>query len=134
MIKDNVIEKVIVPKLHGSSCALCIRLVADPRTDGAEGIILQPEDVGDDEPGQTSEAKGMFLGVALCSKFNKLLLIPDQDMTFMPATNITIHRQILKLLELAALEGLTLYVFLTFLSSQIAADISVGYFHPSRKF
>jgi oxalate---CoA ligase len=61
LIKDNVIEKVIVPKLYGSSSALCIRLVGDSRTEGTEGVVVQSGDVGDEEQQEeTSDDMGEF--------------------------------------------------------------------------
>jgi hypothetical protein len=68
LIKDKLIEKVIVPKLHGSSSVLCIRLVADPRTEGTEGIVVQPGDVGEEEQeGDALEDKSTFFLVIVWS-------------------------------------------------------------------
>jgi hypothetical protein len=60
LIKEGVIEKVIVPKMQGSMRTLCIRLVQDNRTSGADGIVVQPGDVGDEEQeAETPEDKGV---------------------------------------------------------------------------
>ncbi|KAF8526018.1 hypothetical protein BU17DRAFT_41424 [Hysterangium stoloniferum] len=92
LIKERVIEKVIVPKGRGSSTALCIRLVEDPRAADIDGIVVQPGDEGDDEHDIDPAIQSVSEKVA----------------TSMPLMNMTIHRQMLQLLAQEGSKGLTL--------------------------
>ncbi|KAF8589533.1 hypothetical protein K439DRAFT_1332462 [Ramaria rubella] len=89
LIEEKIIEKVTVPKVQGTTRALCIRLVDDSRTDDTDGIVVQSKDVEDEEQGEAQEDN-------------------DQSLSVMPLMNMTIHRQIVMLLEQADSKGLTL--------------------------
>lgn len=97
--------------MQGSPSALCIRLVADPRTESTEGIVVQAGEVEDEEQDEESlEDKGALSYETMHAGVDRVLFILDHDASLMPVTNMTMHRQLLGLLDRAGPEGLTLNV------------------------
>jgi len=63
-----------VPRMNGST-SLCIRLVEDRRDSDADGIVVQPGDVGDEEQeAETSEDPSASSSMSESAAVTKVLL------------------------------------------------------------